>query len=175
MFLPGLLGGVALPMLCSSVGQSRLQEYQKILWTSVKTTLVAALLLAAPIAALAPWIMASYGNGFREGKWALVTLCASAVLSAVYGIIRQSIVSVGRIWTMFSLNLVWATVLLVCAWIFRLHGANGLAFSYLMADGGRLVAAVVIDKAYVGRGVQFLGSGRVTRDSQVSSRGRSVV
>jgi O-antigen/teichoic acid export membrane protein len=111
MFLPTLLGGVALPMLSSISAESDLRRFNKMLWANVAISSFASLAVAAPIALLAPWIMASFGPGFEEGTGVLVLLCATAVAHAAYWIIGQSLVSKGRMWTMFSLNLGWAILL----------------------------------------------------------------
>ena len=87
--------------------------------------------------------MASYGPGFRDGTWVLITLCATSVVFAPYWIVGQSLVSRGHVWTMFFFNLGWAVTLLTSEWLLRGHGATGLALAYLMADMARLTAALI--------------------------------
>jgi len=99
--------------------------------------------IAAPIAVFAPWIMATFGPGFRDGTWVLVTLCATAVVFSPYWIVGQSLVSRGHVWTMFLFNLGWAVTLLATEWLLRGYGARGLALAYLMADMARLTAALI--------------------------------
>ena len=142
LFLPALLGGVALPMLSSLRGEGASRKYHAVLTTNLGLSVLAAIAVAIPVALLAPWIMAGYGPGFAEGRWVLVTLCATSVASAGYRIVLQSLLSRGHVWTMFSLNLGWATVLLSTEWFLRGRGAAGLALAYLSADATRLVAAL---------------------------------
>jgi O-antigen/teichoic acid export membrane protein len=139
MFLPTLLGGVTLPMLSSLRAESSSREYHKVLWMNLGISALMSLIAAVPIALLAPWIMASYGPGFAEGKWVLVCLCASAVVHSTYWIIGQSMVSKGRMWTMFRLNLLWGTVLLTVTWTLRERGALGLALANVAADIVRML------------------------------------
>lgn len=153
MFIPTLLGGVTLPMLASLQGEAASRQYQKVLLTNIKLSVLASCAIAAPIALLAPWIMGSYGPGFREGTWVLVTLCIVSVAHAAYWIIGQSLVSHGRMWTMFSFNLGWAALLLSSGWYLREYGAMGLAIAYLIADSARLVWALI----YLKRGRQVPG------------------
>jgi len=154
MFLPALLGGVALPMLSSLAGNSSARQFQKLFRANVAISFLLSLAAAVPIAALSPWIMRSYGLAFSEGSWVLVILCATAVMHAAYWIIGQSLVSKGRVWTIFRLNLGWALLLLGSIWFLRHHGAKGLATSYLVADGFRLAAGLVVSRRLLGGGTE---------------------
>ena len=127
MFLPALLGGVALPMLSNLRSEGEPRTYYKLLFLNVKLSVLASSAVAAPVALFASLIMASYGPGFREGRSVLVILCATSVAYAAYWILSQSLVSRGHIWTMFSFNLGWAVTLLTSEWFLRSHGATGLA------------------------------------------------
>lgn len=137
-FLPSLLGGVALPMLSTMSGESDSRRFGKLLRANVAISCLISLTVALPVAALAPWIMRSYGADFTDGRWVLVILCATAVTHAVYWIIGQALVSKGRVWTIFQMNLGWAVLLLGTTWFLRGHGAVGLATAYLAADAFRL-------------------------------------
>jgi O-antigen/teichoic acid export membrane protein len=150
MFLPALLGGVALPMLSSLAGDSNAGQFRKLLRANVAISSLLSLLAAVPIAALAPWIMRSYGSDFTEGKWVLVILCGTAVMHAAYWVIGQSLVSKGRVWTIFRMNLGWAILLLVTIWFLRHHGAIGLATAYLVADCFRLAVGLILSRRLLG-------------------------
>jgi O-antigen/teichoic acid export membrane protein len=143
LFLPSLLGAVTLPILASLRGEAASQKYHRVLGANVKLSFFASCVVAAPIALLAPWIMASYGPGFRDGTWILITLCTTSVVFAPYWIVGQSLVSRGHTWTMFLFNLGWGTTLLTSAWLLRGRQAMGLALAYLLADTVRLTAALI--------------------------------
>ena len=143
-FLPALLGGVALPMLSSVSETSDAPRFRRLLRVNVAVCCGMSLAVAVPIAALAPWIMRSYGSGFAEGTWVLVILCATSVMHAAYWIMGQSLISKGSMWTIFRMNLGWAVLLLGTAWYLRADGARGLAFAYLVADTFRLLAGVFL-------------------------------
>ena len=143
MFVPTLMGGVTLPLLTSLLRESNPRKYHKVLWTSVALSGLAAAVLAIPIAGLSPWIMASYGPGFSQGRWALVTLCISSVAASSYWIISQSLISRARVWTMFWLNVEWAILFISSVWMLRHLGATGLAAAYLVADSLRLSTALL--------------------------------
>ena len=145
-FLPALIAGVVLPMLASLSGESDAGRYHKVLWANVKLSFGLSLAAAMPIALLSHWIMASYGPGFSEGRWVLVTLCAVSVITSTSYILAQSLVSDGRVWTMLILNLSWASVLLTSCWFLRANGAVGLAFAYLASEGSRLLSMFLVTK-----------------------------
>jgi O-antigen/teichoic acid export membrane protein len=144
MFLPALLGGVALPMLTSLRAEESITIYQKVLWANIKLSTGAALSIAIPIAMLSPWIMASYGKGFTEGKWVLVLLCISCVAASADWIIGQSLFSRGRVWLKFWLNTLWGVEFLTTAWLLRERGASALALAYVFADCSRLATVSLV-------------------------------
>ncbi len=147
-FVPILMGGVTLPLLSSLLGERDFRKYRKVLWTSVALSGLAAAALAVPIAAVSPWIMAGYGPAFAQGKWALITLCASAVASSAYWIISQSLISRARVWSMFWLNVEWSVLFMAAVWMLRHLGATGLAAAYLIADSLRLGTALLFVGGY---------------------------
>jgi O-antigen/teichoic acid export membrane protein len=143
LFLPSLLGGVTLPMLSSLQSKADSDKYQTVLWANIKFSVLASLAVATPIALFAPWIMSSYGPGFREGTWVLITLCTTAVGFAAFWSVSQSLLSRGQVLTMFYINLGWAVILLTSEWLLRAYGAKGLALAYLLAETGRVTAAMI--------------------------------
>jgi O-antigen/teichoic acid export membrane protein len=157
LFLPSLLGGVTLPMLSSLQAETDAGKYQSMLWANIKFSVFTSLAVAAPVALFAPWIMDSYGPGFREGTWPLITLCATAVVFAAFWIVYQSLLSRGQVMTIFWINVGWAATLLICEWLWRSNGAQGLATAYLLAETCRLSAALFC-------------TNRTARNSSVSRR-----
>lgn len=143
LFLPSLLGGVTLPMLSSLQSKADSGRYQSMLWANIKFSVLASFAVAAPVALVAPWIMKSYGPGFREGSWVLITLCATAVAYAAFWIVNQSMLSRGHVMTIFYINLGWAVTLLTAEWLLRRNGAKGLAFAYLLAEACRVTASMI--------------------------------
>ena len=143
LFLPSLLGGVTLPMLSSLQNKADSCKYQSVLWANIKFSVLASLAVATPVALFAPWIMSSYGPGFKEGARVLILLCTTAVAFAAFWIVNQSLLSRGQVMTIFYINLGWAITLLTAEWLLRINGANGLALAYLLAEAGRVTAAMI--------------------------------
>jgi O-antigen/teichoic acid export membrane protein len=145
-FLPLLLSGVSLPMLSSLQGKANRQKYNQVLVSNVKLSFGLAIVAAVPIALLSYWIMASYGHGFAEGQWVLVSLVSVSVITATSWTLGNGLTSEGRVWVMFFLNLTWASVLLLSSWLLRFRGAQGLAYAYLVAESVRLACMWVVMK-----------------------------
>src|SRR5206468_4986886 len=139
MFIPGLLGGVALPLLSNLSPTAAGDEYRRVLWANVGVSVLLSSAVAIPVCLAAPWIMASYGSGFAEGRWILVGLAAAAVITSTSSIFVLSIISQGRMWLVFFLNLGWGILLVGCCWMLRTSGASGLVAAYLFAEGTRLI------------------------------------
>lgn len=143
LFVPALLGGVTLPMLSRLRGQAEAEAYDKVLWMTIRLTVLLSAVVATPVAVWAPRIMTVFGFGFDEGTWVLVTLCMTAVAFAPCWIIGQSAISRGHAWTTFFFNSSWAVALLTSTWLLRSHGAKGLGSAYLLAELVRLSAALI--------------------------------
>jgi O-antigen/teichoic acid export membrane protein len=144
MFLPSLLGSVALPMLTNLNSPENAGTYRRVLSANIKASAGAAFVAALPVALLSTWIMKSYGAAFTSGRWALVILCFSCVAAAAVWIIDQSLFSKGRVWLKMFLNALWASVFIATIWFGRDHGATGRALALLSADSIRLLVLLVM-------------------------------
>jgi O-antigen/teichoic acid export membrane protein len=135
LFIPATISQIALPMLSSLNGLDDRLRYRKVLKYNMILNGGMGLAGATLISIAAPWIMRSYGEAFESGGWVLACLVFSAVLIALNQVIGQAIVSKGKMWAAFYLNLLWGGTLLACSiwFISRKHGAMGLAMAYLLA------------------------------------------
>ncbi len=130
VFLPSLLSQPLLSMLSNeAVGDLRL--FRKFLRVSLLLSFGLSAFIAAPIVLCSSWIMKAYGRDFRAGKHVLVLLVLAAVISSTAAVIGQAIASLDRMWWGFSLNSVWALVLLAsAALLVPRYGALGLAGAF---------------------------------------------
>jgi O-antigen/teichoic acid export membrane protein len=105
----------------------------KLLWMSVKINaiLVVPAILIGCLAS--PYIMMSYGKGFRS-EWPIlcVVLLTAGVLSVEFPI-GQMLSACGRMWLGFSSNLGWAVIFLCTNAALLRWGAFGLASARLVA------------------------------------------
>ena len=135
LFLPGAVVTMILPVLSNLHGANDQRRYRKVLWYNVLLNTGVATVAAAAIALLAPWIMATYGAGFRGTQLVLILLAVSAVLASPSDVMGQALLSRGRMWVALALNALWAVVLLLLAHAFisRGYGAVGLALAMVLA------------------------------------------
>ncbi len=127
LFLPGLLGGVVLPVLSERLGQKEIKHSMKILSYGIKMNalLVLPLVLLASIAS--PYIMNLYGEGFSDGWPTLVVVLLTAGLIAVQMPVGQIIAASGKMWIGFAMNGGWALTFIVCTLLLLDLGSLGLA------------------------------------------------
>jgi len=137
LFLPGILGQAALPVLSERLGQNDLRQAKKVLGFYLKLNL----LVVSPFILLgcivSPLIMASYGPGFQQAWPVLCIVLITAGLFALQTPVGQILVAGGRMWLGASMNLGWAlSCLLLCSALAR-YGAFWRIYS--MACGLQLL------------------------------------
>lgn len=135
LFVPGIVGQVALPMLSSLIGTNNISKYNETLKYNLLINLVVGLIIASLISIFSPLIMSFYGVGFYRGVFVLIVLVFSAVLIALGQIVIQAIASLGKMWAGFYINLTWGLSLVFSSYFFlnNGYGALGLSISYLFA------------------------------------------
>jgi len=134
LFLPATLSQALLPVLASSQEEPvrRAQLYESV---SLLLTLVTAAVAALAVSALAPFLMASYGQTFGGGAGALVVLGWSAVFMSAGTVIWQALLSRGVPWQAFLLAASWFGVQTAAAFLLYGYGASGMAYANLISFG----------------------------------------
>lgn len=135
LFFPMRLAAIVLPLLANTRGGDNERHYARILWYNVGLSSAAALVPAVLIAWLAPYIMATYGEGFASSNLVLAVLALSAVPMIANHVMGASVASLNRMWYGFLANLVWAVAMLTGTHLLvPLKGALGLAIAILIAS-----------------------------------------
>ena len=130
-FLPSLLCQPLLPML-SNIGIGNVRSFRKLFTGNLLLSCGLSGFIAAPVALCSPWIMQAYGRDFRDGSAVLILLVLATVISSTAAVIGQAMASLDKMWWGFSLNAVWAFVLMASASLVVPHyGALGLAGAFL--------------------------------------------
>ena len=142
LFVPQRMAMIALPVLSSLAGEDGRLRFKRTLRICLFVTAGVAVLVAAPVILLAPWIVRLYGSEFASGAPALRYLAASAVLMSLGLLLERVVMSLGRVWLRFLAHLLWAVVLLVGArgLVAGGGGACELATVFLLAAVGHVVA-----------------------------------
>ena len=134
LFLPNLLGSVALPILAETWGRGESERVKRfvsqlfrLLWTFFLPVVIV-------LIGLSKIIMGWYGQGFQVGYAVMIALVLTAYVQLVLSLFGTLIAVYGRMWLGFLMNTGWAIVIISSAYIFvKPYGAMGLAFAYLLA------------------------------------------
>jgi O-antigen/teichoic acid export membrane protein len=135
MWLPFMFNGVILPVLAERIGAGDKTNTAKLLTMTVKMNAAIVFPLMAIGCLLSPFIMMSYGPGFRSAWPTLVVILITAGLLSFELPVGQLMTASGHMWLGFTSNVGWGLiflganqVLLKWGW-----GAFGLASARLLA------------------------------------------
>ena len=133
LFLPGVLGQAALPVLSERLGDNDRVRSAKVLKSYIKLNAVVVGPLVIIGSLLSPWIMSAYGPGFG-GAWQTLSLVLlTAGLLALQTPVGQVIAASGRMWLATLMNTGWAACFIGLTWALLPWGATGLASARLGA------------------------------------------
>ena len=133
LFLPGVLGQAAIPVLSERLGMHDLKNSKKILLYSCR--LNAAVLLPVIIVGClcSPWIMNLYGADFRVAWPTLVAILIASGIAAMQAPAYQIIIASGRIWMAAIMNSSWAIIFVLLALTTLQWGSLSLAIGKITA------------------------------------------
>ncbi|MFZ2405405.1 MAG: oligosaccharide flippase family protein, partial [Methylobacter sp.] len=127
MFLPGLLGGVVLPVLSERLGQKDTSQSMKTMVLAMKANALIVMPFVLIACIISPCIMGFYGPDFRDGWPTLVIVLLTAGLVSVQVPVGQIIAATGQMWVGFSMNMGWAIVFIMTTLLLVDKGSLGLA------------------------------------------------
>jgi O-antigen/teichoic acid export membrane protein len=133
LFLPGLVGPLLLPFSSSLKSEGQTSESRRLLGTGVFINICLAALVALPVGLMAGTIMRIYGQQFETGDRVLVLLAVLAVIMAATSAIWHTLMGWGAVWLTFAVSVLWAGSMIALTWLLRGLGAEGLAWSTLIA------------------------------------------
>ena len=105
LFLPQSAGQTVLPLLSERFGFSDTKSSIKILSFSMMINALLLFPVVIALCLLSPLVMASYGDGFREGWATLVVVAITAGLVGIQIPVGHVIGASGRMWLGFFMNL----------------------------------------------------------------------
>ena len=132
LFIPTAISQIVLPILSSTLGDSR--KFRRILYANILIITAVSLAIVAVVLLFGEPIMRLYGRGFTD-KMPLFYLAVSTLFSAYSNIIEMSVYSKDKMWSCFFLNLLWAIVMIGSAsWLVdKWLSATGIALAVLFA------------------------------------------
>jgi O-antigen/teichoic acid export membrane protein len=128
-----MIGGAVLPMLSERLGADDGHNSMKLLWLSVKINAAVVVPIVAFGCLASPYIMASYGKGFRNAWPTLVAVLLTAGILSLEFPLGQFLSASGRMWLGFSSNLGWGVVFFGANALLVRWGSLGLASARLFA------------------------------------------
>jgi O-antigen/teichoic acid export membrane protein len=152
LFVPTLIGRATLPVLNHLKASQRLADYRRTFWATVALNACIASVLAAGLALGGQKFLLLFGKAFVGSRSLVLLLLGAVVLEAVANILFQALFTEGRIWRNLGIIAVWAGVLVVCVLLtVRVHGAAGVALSYLCAWGVSAALYTLAAQCRIGR------------------------
>jgi O-antigen/teichoic acid export membrane protein len=134
LFIPGLMGEAALPVLFDRMGARDYRSARKIFLTSVKLN-TAVILPLIVFGFFSKQIMGFYGQSFSNGWLTMLLTLAAAGLQAIQMPAGYMIASSGRMWTAVMMNLGWAVCYVSMSTFMVAWGSLGLASARFIALG----------------------------------------
>jgi O-antigen/teichoic acid export membrane protein len=126
LFLPSVAGRVVMPMLTDYIAAENHADSKRLLVLAVKANALVALLPAATIALLSPWLLSLYGPDFQNGSMVLIIAVFTAALLAAQVPVGNMLAAVSRMWLGLLMNLGWAAIYIGVAFLLLEHGATGV-------------------------------------------------
>ena len=124
-WLPMMIGGVALPILSERLGAKDNHNSAKLLWLSVKINAVVVVPIVACGCLASPYIMASYGKGFRTAWPTLIAVLLTAGILSLEFPLGQYLSASGRMWLGFTSNVGWGLVFIGASAALLKWGSSG--------------------------------------------------
>ena len=143
LFIPGLLGEAALPVLFDRISHKDYINAHKIFTGSLKlnAVIISPLIIAG---LFSNRIMALYGDSFGAGWLTLAIVLATAAMVSIQLPASYILIASGRMWLLLFLTLGWVVVFVnLAAWMIP-WGSVGLALARLIAFGLHTVLTMAL-------------------------------
>jgi O-antigen/teichoic acid export membrane protein len=133
-YLPQTMTTVLVPIFASLYRENNQPEFLKILRRNLCLNFGTCLALGLPLAALAPFVLNWYGQGFGSGVPAFLLILATTVIASATNLFARALQATGRPWIELSFTALWGATLILATFIFvpGLKGV-GLAMAHVIA------------------------------------------
>ena len=157
ILIPNVLAIVTVPLLSEIYSQKDREYFARATNLNLRTIWSFALPCGFIVIALSSWLMELFGPQFQGGRLVLSLMVCVTIMIVTDSTVGQTLISSGKMWTGFLLNLGWALILLPsAAYLVPSMGAVGLALSYFISYSFLTFGMLIYTAAKFGRqGVQY--------------------
>lgn len=134
LFVPSALAQIVLPLLTSSIGNK--EAYSKMFYKNLKINFFVGFSFVIILVILTPVIVWFYGSKYENAAFPMIIMFITTGFISVNNVVGQAIASQGKMWLGLFVNIAWAIVLLLSAYllIMKCHlGAIGISLAYLIS------------------------------------------
>ena len=134
LFVPAALSQIVLPLLTSFVGDK--DAYKKMFYKNLKINFYVGFSFVIILVLLTPVIIWFYGSKYDNAYYPMIIMFVTTGFISVNNVIGQAIASQDKMWLGFFVNLMWAIVLLLSAYLLIVKyplGALGISLAYLIS------------------------------------------
>lgn len=142
LFLPNQIASPSLPILSNLYAKGDRAAFLDITILALSLALISGGTVATVIALNSDWIMRFYGDSFSSSAGILPLLLIAYVIASLT-ILGSVFAACGHMWWQLLHYGTWGLTLLACAFLWRAHGAAGLASSYIVAYAVLLVSQIL--------------------------------
>jgi len=129
VFLPSTAGRVVMPILAERLAAGEKAQALKVLKAAILSGLMVGVPIALLVSLASPYVMAAYGDRFREGWPSLAVVSINAILVVGTAPIGQILAAKSRMWIAAAMNLGWAAIYIGLAVELVRFGALGIVVS----------------------------------------------
>lgn len=133
LFLPSIIGNVALPAMCEKVAIKDATSILKILRVSMQATVLIVFSAVLLVSIFSSEIMSCYGESFSNSGLVLSVVAVSGALVSIQMLVSYVIAAYGRMWMGFFMNVGWGLAFIFFSHMFVNNGALGISFARLLA------------------------------------------
>ncbi|MEN6372111.1 MAG: oligosaccharide flippase family protein [Armatimonadota bacterium] len=131
ILIPSLLCNVAIPVLSERDGVGDYASIKRVVYKMLQMLIIGSLPIMFIICVMSPFIMASYGSGFRDKWLVFVCLQIAVMLQITQAPTVKFLESTGRVWIHFIMNVGQSICLIFITALLIQYGALGLAIGQL--------------------------------------------
>src|SRR3989339_891151 len=134
-FIPNIINQASLPIFSNLYGNKNYAAHSKLVTYNLLVICLFSFLVWGIISIFSKQIMSIYGPGFANGSMTMILLTAATVFHVSSGVIGQYMFSTSKIWHIFTVNSIWAVILIISSYYLTSKGSVGLALAYLISYG----------------------------------------